>query len=284
VSSDALRQAVLAVSVLDDVDLEPRSSGVRLSGLRPVLVRWATLRRAVGGDPASAAGRYRLRTWLRLRGLVADLGDEAGAVLEQSARAVAAPVGHARHLGASWVQDTLLGGVLELGVGLLGVLDDPDEVVPLPPQIAQLAGVDPAAWWPRLRGHADAMGSLAAHRLARDGADLARRVLRPVGGCDVPTLLASRPLREFLVEGDGCGLRALAVPMRNRGWYDLARIDPAFVGAAWSATDEPERGFCRPLLVTADEVTLAAADGDTVAAVLADPAGREPALRDVRYR
>jgi hypothetical protein len=46
------------------------------------------------------------------------------------------------------------------------------------------------------------------------------------------------------------------VPMRSRGWFDLARIDPAFVGAAATATAPDERGITSPLLVTVDEVTV----------------------------
>jgi hypothetical protein len=97
------------------------------------------------------------------------------------------------------------------------------------------------------------MGALAAARLGRDGTE---GVIRPVGGCDVLALLASPSLRRHLATGDGSGLRAVAVPMRRRGWYDLSRIDPAFVGAAWSATDEIDRGVAHPLLVTAEEVSL----------------------------
>lgn len=280
-----LRQAVLAVSVLEDVDLEPRPSGVLLPGRRPTLVRWSVLHRVLAGaDPSGPAGRRRLATFLRLRLLVGDLGAQAPAVLESSARLLALPTGHVDHLGPAWQRGSLLGGDVHLGVGVLGLLGDPDEVLPLHPGVAAAVGADPGRWWERLTGHAEAMGALAAHRLARDAGSGRHSVLRPVGGCDVPSLLASAALRRYLAGSDGSGMRALAVPMRSRGWYDLARIDPAFVGAAWSATPETERGFPRPLLVTADEVRLAAVAGDPVAFALADPAADPPALRDVRYR
>jgi len=280
-----LRQAVLAVSVLDDVDLDPRSSGVHLPGPRPVMVRWPTLRRALAGAaPDQPAGRRRLSTFLRLRRLVAELGARAPAVLESSARALALSAEHVDHLGRGWVVETVLGGDLDVGIGVLGLLGDADEVVPLHPAVAAAAGADARRWWERLSGHVDAMGALAAHRLARDAGAGRHSVLRPVGGCDVPTLLASATLRRYLADSDGSGLRALAVPMRSRGWYDLARIDPAFVGAAWSATPESERGLSRPLLVTADEVRLAVINPEAVAAVMADPAVTTPAMRDVRYR
>jgi hypothetical protein len=276
---------VLAVSVLDDVDLDPHPLGVRLPGPHPVTVGWATVR-AVSGDaePGSSAVRRRLGVWLRLRRLVADLAEEAVDVLVESSRALALPPGHVDHGGAAWVCETVLGGALDAGVGVVGLLGDPDDVVPLHPLVASAAGADSAAWWPQLRRHADTMGALAAHRLARDAATGRPGVLRPVGGCDVPTLLLSPALRAHLAGGDGSGMRAVAVPVRTRGWYDLARIDPAFVGAAWSATAEVDRGLPRPLLVTADEVRLVSAGGDVVTPVVADPAGRSPDLRDVRYR
>lgn len=280
-----LRQAVLAVSVLDDVDLEPRSDGVVLPGARPVLVTWATLALALGeAEPASAGGHRRLSTVLRLHGVLARLGDDALPALEEAARALALPSGHVDHPGDGWVLDSVLGGALELGPAVVGLLGEPEEIVPLYPCVAAAAGADPRAWWSRLRGHAEAMGALAAQRLARDAGAGRQSVLRPVGGCEVPTLLASRALRGYLA-ADGSGMRAVAVPMRSRGWYDLARVDPAFVGAAWSATAEPERAFSRPLLVTADEVSLAVPGGDPVAEALADPAAPTPLLlRDVRYR
>lgn len=280
-----LRQAVLAVSVLDDVDLEPRSTGVRVVGPPAVLLGWPTLWQVVAAAaPDGPRARRRLSVFLRSVRLVAQLGRRAGSVLEQSARALALPRDHTDHPGTGWVVETLMGDAADLGVGVVGLLGDPDEVVPLHPFVSEAAAVDTAPWWPRLRGHADAMGALSAHRLARDDGAGRHAVLRPVGGCDVPTLLGSPTLRRYLAEGDGSGLRAVAVPMRSRGWYDLARIDPAFVGAAWSATPEPERGFSRALLVTADEVSLPAEGGDLVAEALADRAADSPALRDVRYR
>jgi hypothetical protein len=98
------------------------------------------------------------------------------------------------------------------------------------------------------------------------------------------TLLGSRTLRAALGAMDGTGLRAVAVPMRNRGWLDLTRIDPAFTSAAAAATEATDRGFERPLLVTVDEVTLAPAGGRPAEIVLRDPATASPDLRDVLFR
>ncbi len=281
-----LRRLVLAVSVLEDLDLEPRDAGVLLTGRR-VLVPWEALEHAVGGhlgrvdDPDDATARLRVSALLRLRALLADLGSTAPVVLRQAARALALPHDHAVHPGPDWVQEQVLGGVLDCGVALLGVLDDPVQVLPLPPAVAQAAGVDPADWWPAVREHAEGMGHLAVQRLRRDRGGR-QQVIRPVGGVDVPTLLLAPALRRYLADGDGSGMRAVAVPMRSRGWFDLARIDPAFVAAAWSATSEPERGLPVPLLVTADEVGAAPAGGD-VREALSDPVREETWKHDVRY-
>jgi hypothetical protein len=59
--------------------------------------------------------------------------------------------------------------------------------------------------------------------------------------------------------------------MRRRGWLDLGRIDPAFAAAAAAATEAAERGFDRPLLVTADEVVMAPAGGEPGLIELRDP-------------
>ena len=117
------------------------------------------------------------------------------------------------------------------------------------------------------------MGELTVARLRRDGVG----VITPMGGCDVVTLMGARSLRAYLALSDGTGMRAVAVPMRTRGWFDLARIDPAFVVAAAAATDEVDRGFWRPLLVTCDEVGLAAPGGDLTTIVLRDPAAHATA-------
>ena len=253
----ALRRCVLAVSVLADVDVLPSDDGVILPGPPAVTVGWDEIAAAAGPEPAGEVARVRVEELLRLHTVVAGFGAGAAERLRSAARVVALPAGHADHLGITWVREHLMGGALQLGVGVHGLLGDPkdagDRVVPLHPGVGLAAGVDVARWWPHLRRHVDRMGALAAARLGRDGTE---GVIRPVGGCDVLALLASPSLRRHLATGDGSGMRAVAVPMRRRGWYDLSRIDPAFVGAAWSATEPLDRGVSRPLLVTADEVAV----------------------------
>jgi hypothetical protein len=84
----------------------------------------------------------------------------------------------------------------------------------------------------------------------------------------VVTLLGARSLR-VEVAGRG-GLGAAIVPMRRRGWTRLALVDPAFGPAAAAATEPADRGFDRPLLVTADELTLVREGGDPLRHALPD--------------
>lgn len=256
-----LRQCVLAASVLGDLDLAPQDDGVDLLGSPVVRVTWDQVAEAVAGaDPLGDVARRRLGRWLRLRRMAADHGPLAAPLLARAARLMALPADHAQHPGPEWVHERVAGGLLQLGIGLTGMDRDTDRTVALPPGVAAAAGVDVDRWWPSLREHADRMGSLMASRLRRDRD--AQTVLRPVGGCDVPALLASRTLREYLAGADGTGMRAVAVPTLTRGWFDLRRIDPAFTGAAWSATEPDDRGLPRALLVTADEVGLAGSPED----------------------
>lgn len=255
VDTTPLRRCVLAVSVLCDLDVTPGDDGVRLAGAG--LVSWDRIGAAVGTfSPSGPIARRRVEVLLRLHRIAGDLGPAATDRLQAVARVVALPAGHAEHPGPGWVRETLRGGALELGIGVHGILGDPDRAVPVPPSVLEALEVDGARWWPGLREHAERMGALSAARLSRDGS---QGVVRPVGGCDVLALLSSRTLRRHLASGDGAGMRALAVPTRRRGWCDVRQIDPAFVRAAWSLTDDLDRGLPAPVLVTADEVTLPAA-------------------------
>jgi hypothetical protein len=271
-----LRRLVLAVSVLDDVDLVPLDDGVLLTGVAPVEVSWLELRRALAGaDPDDDLGRSRVRMWLRGRRIAADTHPDH---LREMARPVGLPVDHPLHPGLDWVRERVLGDTIDLGFGFVGVGCDPDEVVVIPQGALAAAGVDPAPWWPVARDYLERMGAVAAQRLADNP------TLRPIGDCDVVTLLASRTLREALCAQDGTGMRAAAVPMRRRGWLDLTRIDPAFTAAAASATTPEERGFARPVLLTVDEVALAPEGGRPAEIVLRDPAVESASLRPVLFR
>ena len=286
----ALRRGVLAVSVLDDIPLEPCPEGVRLGSdwddPRWTAVPWSRLEQALAGaDPESTPGRLRLRDWLRVRALLArDAPDGSGREVRGRVLPLALPVGHALHPGPEWVRESVLGGVLDVGlaVRVIDAASGAESTLVLAPGALACAGVDVQHWWPPARERLDALAALAVERLIRDGPGR----LASMGGCDVLTLLCSRLLREHLADGDGTGMRAIAVPMRSRAWFDLARIDPAFVAAAAAATDDEHRGLARPLLVTADEVTIAAPTSPARLAEMAlrDPAGPDPVGPEVLYR
>ena len=273
----ALRRGCLAVSVLQDVDLEPAALGVTLTGSPTVWVSWGECRRALAGhEPESAAGRVRLADWLLARRWSADAGRDA---VELALRPVGLPVEHVLHPGLDWVRERVLGDALDLGLGAVG-LDpaDPDRVVLLPSTALDALGLSAEVVWQRVRGELEALGELVAQRVRLDP----KGQLRPFGDCDAVTLLGARSLRTALAR-DGGGLGAAVVPMRRRGWTRLAMIDPAFGPAAAAATPETERGFTRPLLVTADELALVP-EGGRPDLVLRDPAADVPWVRDVLYR
>lgn len=275
-----LRRCALAVSVLHDLDLLPdEDEGVLLTAAPPVRVSWDECRRALGEvDPESALGRRRLAGWLLARRWVADRSFDQ---LAERARPVGMVVGSELHPGQDWVRRRILGGALDLGPGFLGLDPSrPDHVVAPPNGVLVAAGIDPAAWWPAALDYLERMGARATERWTRDPA----APLRPMGDCDVVTLLSSATLRSALAGGTAGGMRAVAVPMRTRGWLDLSRIDPAFALAAAAATEPAERGFDRPVLVTADEVVLPVAGGRPAEIVLRDPAVGSEELRDALYR
>ena len=273
-----LRRGVLAVSVLHDLDIEPTELGVTLSGSPAVWVSWDECRRALAGaDPEQPAGRARLADWLRARRWAADADRPA---LRASLRAVGLPVEHALHPGLDWVCERVMGGALDLGLGAVELdPEEPDRVVLLPPPALSAAGIAPGEVWPGVRRRLEELGALAAERALRDP----KGVLKPMGDCDVATLLGARSLRAALAR-DGGGLGAAAVPMRRRGWIKLSLIDPAFAPAAAAASSAADRGFARPLLMTADELTVVPEGGRPTQIVLRDPVGEDSWARDVLYR
>jgi hypothetical protein len=277
-TSVELRRGVLAVSVLQDVDVEPAPLGVVLPGEPTVWLSWGECRRALAGHhPEAAAGRSRLSAWLLARRWAADLGPAA---LIGLLRPVGLPIEHVLHPGLDWVRHRVMGGALDLGFGAVG-LDSarPDTVVLLPQTVLDAAGIDAEVAWLEAASYLEDMGRLAADRVRRD----AKGQLRPIGDCDVVTLLGARSLRTFLATDQG-GLGAAVVPMRRRGWTQLGLIDPAFGPAAAAATDPTDRGFPRPLLITADELSIVPLGGDPARHALQTPLTADPWRRDVLYR
>jgi len=274
----ALRRCALAVSVLSDVDIEPADDGVRLPGLPEIFVSDVDLWRAVGGaDADSDLARRRLTRWLRVRRAIAERSlDE----LAEIVRPVGLPVGHELHEGESWVRQRVLGGCLDVGIGFVGLQrSEPDRVLVAPQSVLDATGIDPTPWWRGATEYLENMGALATSRWRRTPA----APLRPMGDCDVVTLLASEVFRGALC-ADAGGMRAVAVPVRHRGWLELSRIDPAFVQAAAALADDDERGFPRPVLLTVDEVVVALPGGKPAEIVLRDAASDgQRWLRDVLY-
>lgn len=271
----ALRQLALAVSVLNDIDLTPADDGVILTGPPMLHVSWHELRLALGGaDAQDDLARIRVTSWLRGRTIGATRSAED---LRGRVRPVGLPLDHVLHPGRAWVRRRVHGGALELGVGFLGVGPDPDVVVVVPHEALLAGGINAVPWWPIALHYLEKMGRVAADRLVRS------KLLRPMGDCDVVTLLGARSFRAALAAGDPTGMRAASVPMRRRGWLDPSRIDPAFTAAAAAATEPLARGFPRPLLVTPDEVVLAPKGGRPAEIVLRDRALPRPPLTQIRF-
>ena len=275
----ALKRCALAVSVLLDIDAEPDELGIVVRGVPDVHVPWKECRRALAGaDPESDEGRRLLARWLLRRRWLADHTYDD---LAERARPVGLPVDHALHPGLDWVRVRVMGDALDLGLGFLGIQPGhPDRVTLMPQTAIDAAGLADVAgaWWLRANAYLERMGAMAAERFWRDRT----AVLRPMGDCDVVTLLGSWTFRAALA-GEAGGLRPIVVPMRTRGWADMSRIDPAFGPAAAAATDAVDRGFPRPVLLTADEITMVKPGGDMTIA-LSDPAPADTWRRPVLYR
>jgi hypothetical protein len=273
-----MRRGVLAVSVLHDVDIEPAKLGVTLTGDTSVWVSWGECRRALAGhDPETAEGRERLARWLLARRWAADVSVDD---LRERLRPVGLPVDHVLHPGLDWVRRRVLGDALDLGFGAVDIdPDDPDHVVLLPQPLLDAVGLDAEVEWLQAEAYLERMGELAANRLKLD----VKGQLRPIGDCDAVTLLGSVCLRRAIA-ADAGGMGAVVAPMRKRGWTRLALIDPSFGPAAAAATGAHERGFSRPLLVTAEELALSVDGRRSPELVLRDPASDAPWLRDVLYR
>lgn len=263
----SLRRLALAVAVLYDVDLFPQDAGLVLTGRREIRVEWGTVAAVVGAarerhtrdpDAREHDGPERealkrddqersqldaLAGWLRARREV-----ECGTQLV----ALGFPVRHPDHPGRSWVREVIPGDALSLGFGYgAGHL-------PVPAGVLEHAGADCGAAWSGARDALDRLGELAAQRDRRQ----LRAAIVPLGGADVVTLLGAAGLRRELAAGEGDGMAAMIVPLRTRGWRAAFVSDPAYGPALAAAMPARERGFDRPLLVTAHEISEVRAGGD----------------------
>jgi hypothetical protein len=269
---------VLAASVILDLDVDLGAAGVVLRGRPEIRVTWPECRTAVAdAEPNSETGRTRLAHWLQLRRWLADHRPDQ---LAARARPFGVPAASPVHPGARWVRGRVLGGTLELGIGFIGLDPDaPDLVQPVAPEVLERAGIDAGHWWPNVAVYLERMGDAAADRLRRDPT----APLRPMGDCDVVTLLGSRALRAAIAQSAAGGMQSVAIPTRDRGWIDLSRIDPAFAATAAQLTRAEDRGFERPLLVTRDEVLLGRDGKGVLRAALDGRIVPRVEFRDVLY-
>jgi hypothetical protein len=244
----------LAVAVLHDVDLCPDQEGLQV-GAQPLHVEWSVIAEIVeSAEDACSSGESvlldALAAWLRARLAIA-----AGAAL----CALGMPARHVTHPGPAWIRERIPGGSLALGFGYQSGPDD--AVLPLPLEVLDHAGLDATQInlsWSRARADLEALGSAAVERDRRHRAG----PLKPIRSADVVTLLGARSLRAELAAGEGDGMAALVVPLRMRGWRANSITDPAYGPAVAAAMSPQERGFERPILVTAEELSEVRPGGD----------------------
>jgi hypothetical protein len=251
----ALRRLALAVAVLYDVDLSPEADGLQLGSADPVHIDWDILAGVVeraekARGPSEESLLNALAAWLRAR-----LALASGATL----CALGMPARHITHPGREWIRERVPGGSLALGFGYRVGFEDP--VIALPPGVHGHAGITGDAArraWSQARAELEEQGLVAIDRDRRHRSG----PLRPVRGSDVVTLLGARSLRSELAAGEGDGMAALIVPLRVRGWRANSITDPAYGPALAAAMSPEERGFERPILVTAEELTEVRAGGN----------------------
>jgi len=275
-----LRREVLAVMLLDDgvlANLDLDDDGVYAPpGDADVFMDWAELATAADADTAMQsppAIRRRIARWMRLRIMLAQwaatLGDEYAQHVTSRVRPRALPADHGLHPGTSWVIDRPLGGSTHFGLALRGYTDDgiPDSECAglLPARLLDYAKVPSQPAISRAKQYVHDMAELAVDRHRHDPS----AVMRSLGDADVPTLLTSPLYRHTVL--DGQGMRSAAVPIRHRGWLDLGRLDPAFAVSAAELTDPDDRGYTRPILITADEITMVKPGGNIIGQSLDDP-------------
>ena len=254
----ALRRLALAVAVLYDVDLLPQDDGVILTGdgdtHADIHVSWTTLGAVVDQADRSCAEAPSER--VRLEALAAWLiARRALAGHTRQLVALGIPADHDGHPGPAWVREVIPGDALCLGFGYGA---EGAGRLPVPAGVLEHMAIDIPDAWQHVRAELERLGTLAAERERRQ----TRRAIKPFGSADVVTLLGSASLRRELVASEGDGMIALIVPLRTRGWRATYVSDPAYGPALAAAMPEVERGFDRPLLVTAEEISEVRAGGD----------------------
>ncbi len=219
------------------------------------------------------ATRRRLARWIRMRVRLAtwrtERGDDYVRFVISLIRPRALPIDHDLHPGHGWIVRPVLGGSTHSGLALRGFTDDaqPDSDFAglLPVALLDFADIPRQAAIEQADRYVHDMAQLAVDRHRKDPI----ASLRSLGDADVPTLLSNSLYRSTIL--DGQGMRSAAVPTRHRGWLDLGRLDPAFAISAADLTDPDDRGYSRPILITADEITMVKPGGNIIGQALDDP-------------
>ena len=278
--SGQLRRAVLALMLLEPGilgELEVLDDGVHVPlAESELVVSWeeCALAADLSADmEASPQTRRRLARWIKLRAQFHTWAEqkqnEYVRYVVSLIRPRALPIDHGLHPGRAWVVRPILGGCTHSGLALRGFTDDaePDADFAglLPVELLTFAGIPQEAAIERADQYVHDMAQLAVDRHRHDPS----ATLRSLGDADVPTLLTSHLYRSTIL--DGQGMRSAAVPTRHRGWLDLGRLDPAFAVSAAELTEPDERGYSRPVLITADEITMVKPGGNIIGQALDDP-------------
>lgn len=205
------------------------------------------------GDTAGEQVPLPVMDWCRV---AVHAGLFTGDVLTDTLRVMALPRGHVRHPGAGWVQETVRGDVLDMGLGMLGADSDmPDVAVPVPAVVAEAAGWDVSAVWPLLRARHERAAALAGGWALKRAGGRGGIQSVPVGGHSVVTLLCAAEFRSVLAGTDG-GMAPFAAPGLDCGWFASTLSDDELARVTVGLFSPPEQGFAQCVLVTADEVTI----------------------------
>ncbi len=274
-----LRKLAFEVSVLADRDFITDDVGIHLlprvttTPTQPVVLTWELAAQALAHHPESTSAAHLRQALLGILTDIDLLMGRSSVELARAARPYALPTTSGVHPGPAWVCQPVLGGALDVGLAFAAHTDQPEDASqPTATDAVQLVSpyalqtVHPAwrDWWPKAQHYLETIGQAAVTALSpvrpSSGVTTSSRrpqaVLHPCGDADVLTLLGASCYRQALAQRDHSGLCAVAVPLRRRGWIDLSSLDPAFIPTAYELTDPPERGFPRPVLVTADEVVF----------------------------
>lgn len=275
-----LRRLGLAVSLTSGLPVQPSATGLMLLGQHsvapkpgariPDVITWTELAVAIAGaDIESNVARERVIRWVATRIWLLGLTVNT---LADRIRPLGLPADHTSHPGIGWSVVTVPGGLIDQGVAAVD-LDPthPDALVPLPFTLLRFSGHGTTGWFPTAAAYLEKRAEYAAARYRLHP----QAPLRPAGDCDVVTLLTSRTMRMGLLADIPSGLRAIALPERDRGWLDVRAIDPAFVATAAAMTEPEKRGFDHLLLVSVHEVAAPKPGGDLLSLLLRDPPPNE---------